>query len=90
MRTETWKPRVTEFLQNYWVIPPAINSALLFELLHKRKMRTKLNICTVVRDSELHLKVRAHCYQQTEEANSTPTKEGERRFGHFNFGIMCE
>ena len=50
---------MTEFLQKYRAIPHATTTIVsLFELLHKRKMRTKLNIFPVVSDSKPFLNVR--------------------------------
>ena len=52
-----WKPAVTKFLQNYRATPHAATGESPLELLHKRKMRTKLNVFPIIGDSDLHLNV---------------------------------
>lgn len=57
---KSWKPAVTAFLQNYRATPHATTGVSPSELLHNRKMRTKLDIfpvkgkndkCATVRDT---------------------------------------
>lgn len=44
LQNKRWKPATTEFLQAYRATPHAMTDASPFELMHGRKMKTKLNV----------------------------------------------
>lgn len=44
LETKPWKPTVTEFLQVYRATPHSATGLSPFELLHGRRMRTRLNV----------------------------------------------
>lgn len=78
-----------EFLQSYRAMPQATTGVSPFELLHKRKMRTKLNIFPVVSDSEPLLNVRDTIVKrQTKSKECTDQRRGATILTFQPRGIM--
>ncbi|XP_039676230.1 uncharacterized protein K02A2.6-like isoform X2 [Perca fluviatilis] len=88
LQNKPWKLATTEFLQAYRATPHAMTDASPFELMHGRKMRTKLNVlappATTAHDGDVRHRVSLHQahmkqYCDARRGAHTPVfKEGDR------------
>lgn len=82
---KAWRPSVVEFLQSYHATPHATTSVFPSELLHNRKMRTKVDIFPVKEKSDKCAGVRDTIKERQDK--SKKYTDGKRRAKPVSFKV---